>query len=46
MIQYLEKYNRTRYITPAFMLASRHPGLEIMILYYCTLYSTIKYTKT
>ena len=22
-----------------------HPGLEIKILYYCTLYSTVKYTK-
>ena len=32
-------------LTPAFMLASRHPGLEIKILYYCTVYSTVKYTK-
>ena len=27
------------------MLASRHAGLDIKILYYYTLYSTIKYTK-
>ena len=30
----------TSYITAAFTLASGHPGLEIKILYYCTLYST------
>ena len=35
----------TSYITAAFTLASRYPGLEIKILYYYTLYSTIKYTK-
>ena len=44
-VQYLENYSSTSYITAAFMLASGHPGLEIKILYYCTLYSTVKYTK-
>ena len=38
--QYPEKYSRTNYITAAFMLISRHPGLEIKILYYCLLYNT------
>ena len=32
----------TSYITTAFTLAS---GLEIKLLYYCTLYSTVKYTE-
>ena len=31
----------TLHITTAFMLTSEHPGLEIKIVYYCTLYSTI-----
>ena len=56
-VQYLEKHSSTvqqlallsstSYITAAFMLASGHPGLEITILYYCTLHSTVKvkYTK-
>ena len=54
-VQYLEKYSSTvqqlallsstSYITAAFTLASRPPGLEIKILYYCTLYNTVKYTK-
>ena len=25
-----------------YLLASRHPGFEIKILYYCTLYSTLQ----
>ena len=29
----------------AFMLDSRHPGVKIKILHYCTLVSTVKYTK-
>ena len=33
------------YITAAFMLASGLPGLEIKIVDYCTLYSTVQYTK-
>ena len=37
IVQYLEKYSSTSYIIAAFMLASRHLGLEIKILYYCTL---------
>ena len=32
----------TSYITAAFMLASGYPGLEIKILYYCTVYSTVQ----
>ena len=32
----------TSYITAAFTLASRHTGLEIKMLYYCTLYSTVQ----
>ena len=32
----------TSYITAALTLASRHPGLEIKILYYYTLYSTVQ----
>ena len=36
---------RASYITAAFTLASRHSGLEVKILYYCTLYSTVKYTE-
>ena len=31
--------------TTAFMLASRHSGLEIKILYYCTLYNTVLYNE-
>ena len=41
-VQYLEKYSSTSYITAAFMLASGHPGLEIKILYYCTLCSSVQ----
>ena len=40
IIQYLEKYSSTSYTTAAFVLASRHPGLEIKTMYYRTLYST------
>jgi hypothetical protein len=29
----------------AFMAASAHPGLEIKILYYCTIHSAVQYTK-
>ena len=36
----LELLSCTSYITAAFMLASRRPGLDIKILYYRTLYST------
>ena len=43
-VQYLEKYSSTSYITASFTLASGHPGLEIKILYYCTLYSTVQYS--
>ena len=32
----------TNYITTAFMLALEYPGLEIKVLYYCTLYSTVQ----
>ena len=32
-------------LTAVFKLASGHPGLEIKILYYCTLCSTVEYTK-
>ena len=42
IIQYLEKYSSTSYITAAFMLASRHPGLEIKTLDYGTLYSNVQ----
>ena len=38
---HLALLSSTSYITAAFMLASGHPGLEIKILYYCTLYSTV-----
>ena len=41
-LQFLVLLSSTIYITTAFMLASRHPGLEIKILYYCTLYSTVQ----
>ena len=33
----------TSYITAAFMLAPRHPGLEVKILYCCTIYRTVQY---
>ena len=33
------------YIAAAFMLASGHSGLEVKIVNYCTLYSTVKYIK-
>ena len=36
----------TRYITTAFTLASAHPGLEVKILYYCTLYSKVHKSTT
>ena len=44
MVQYLEKYSSTsyQYITTGYLLASVHPGLEIKILYYHTLYSTVQ----
>ena len=35
----------TSNITTAFLFAFRYPGLEIKILYCCTLYSSIQYTK-
>ena len=41
-VQYFEKYSSTSYIAAAFMLASRHTGLELKILYYCVLYSPIQ----
>ena len=41
-VQYLEKYSSPSYITTAFTLASGHPGLEIKILYCCTLYGTVQ----
>ena len=40
-VQDLEKYSGTSYITPAFMLASGHHGLEIKIPQYCTLGSAV-----
>ena len=40
-VQDLEKYSSTSYITPAFMLASGHHGLEIKIPQYCTLGSAV-----
>ena len=43
-LQFLAHLCSTSYITTAFTLAFRHPGLEIKILYYCTLYST-QYSK-
>ena len=45
-VQHLEKYSSTRYITAIVMLASRHHGLEIKILSYCALYSSVMYTET
>ena len=42
IVQYLEKYSGTSYIPAAFMLASRYPGLEINILYYCPLQRTLQ----
>ena len=45
ILQYFEKYSSTSYITTVFKLASRHTGLEIKLLYYCALYSAIRYTK-
>ena len=39
---FLAFLSSTSYITATFTLASRHPGLEIKILYYCTSYSTIQ----
>ena len=42
---YLVLFSCTSNITNAFMLASRHPGLEINTEYYCTLYNTL-YTHT
>ena len=42
IVQYLEKHSCTTYIIAAFTLASGHPGLEIKILYYCTLYRSIQ----
>ena len=38
---YLVLFSCTSNITTAFMLASRHPELEINIEYYCTLYNTL-----
>ena len=38
---YLVKYSSTSYISAAFTLAFGHPGLEIKVLYYCTLHSTV-----
>ena len=38
-------YCSTSYITTAFTLASGHPELETKILYHCTLYNTIEFTK-
>ena len=40
-VEWLAFLSSTNYITAAFTLASGHPGLEIKILYYCT----VKYTK-
>ena len=34
------KYSTARYITAAFTLDSRHPGLEIKLLHYCAVYHT------
>ena len=42
IVQYLEKYSSTSYITTVFMLASRHLELELEILYYCTLDITVQ----
>ena len=39
------QYSTSHITTAAFTLASGHPGVEIKILYYCTLYSTVKYPK-
>ena len=36
------EYSGTNYITTGFALASRHPGLEIKILQYCTLYIPVQ----
>ena len=36
-VEWLAFLSSTNYITAAFTLASGHPGLEIKILYYCTL---------
>ena len=44
-VQYLEKYSSTSYITAIFRLASGHHGLEIKILYYCRLYSSVLYSN-
>ena len=41
-VQQMELLSSTIYITTTFTLASRHPGLEIKILYYCILYSTVQ----
>ena len=41
---YLALLSSTSYTAAAFVLASGHPGLEIRLLYHCTLYSTVKYT--
>ena len=38
---YLVLFSCTSNITTAFMLSSRHPGLEINVEYYCTLYNTL-----
>ena len=41
---HLVPLSRTSYITTAFTFASRHPGLEIKVLYSIQ-YRTVKYTK-
>ena len=38
---HLATLSRASYITAAFIFASGHPGLEIKILYYCTLQNMI-----
>ena len=38
IVQQLELLDNTSHITAVFTLASRHPGLEVEMLYYCTLH--------
>ena len=40
MVEYFDKYSSTSYITRALTFASRHPGLQIKILYDSSLYSS------
>ena len=45
LLSLLVLLSSTAYITTAFVTASKHLRLEIKILCYCTLHSTVQYPK-